>query len=327
MEKKQTLKKIIEMTGGFATMQFVSRMQPRILMYHRIIDHPHVAGITPEVFEQQMAYVADKYRVVPVDQAIQELMDGEIKPNTLAITFDDGHFDFYSNAWPILKKYQLPATLYVATDFVGQKQWLWPDLLKYILLENQNNTVTVNGVGEVDICNLGVASAWNQVADFLLEQPTDQRGKIIADIAKATNVDVSEAAAFPFASVNWEQVREMVAEGLDIGSHTVTHPVLSSLNTEQLNIELAQSAQKIKQMIGRPPTGICYPNGRMQDINSNVIDIAKKTNYKYGILALNYAVDDDILFKIGRIAASSSILNFKWRLTRNDKVDTVQSAI
>ena len=320
-KRKSWLMKVMEIMGVFSSVRYVLRMQPRILMYHRVIEIPHIQGVTSACFEQQMAYIAKKYRVVPIDQLVKEMAGGQLKPNTLAITFDDGHCDFYSNAWPILKKYKLPATLYVTTDFIDKKQWMWPDLLKYILLRVQHKKFTVDGLGVIDVYGQGVFETWNKISNHLLELSASQREKLMHSLVEAGEIQIPKSPEYPFSPVSWEQLQEMKAEGLDIGSHSITHPILATINADQIEKELGSSAQRIKEMTGGLPKGICYPNGRIQDINDQVVSVAKRIGYTYGLLALNYGFSEKSPYRLGRVAASSSFLDFKWRLINSKRID------
>jgi peptidoglycan/xylan/chitin deacetylase (PgdA/CDA1 family) len=129
-------------------------------------------------------------------------------------------------------------------------------------------------------------------------------------------VPILNSPQSPFHAVTWPQLTEMVNEGLAVGSHTVTHPILSSLSVEELHYELATSAITIHQHLGIPPTGICYPNGRPEDINEDVIKTAKQLGYTYGLMGRNSKFNPKRTFKIGRIAANKDFFYFKWTLAR-----------
>ncbi len=141
--------KLIERLGGFKILQWYNRSTPLVLMYHRVIDKPFIYGLSPAQFERQIAYIAKRFRVVSMNTLIEEIKNDAIQPYTIALTFDDGHYDFYESAWPILQKYQIPASLYVTTDFINGNLWLWPDLLKYALLNNTRASVDLPPLGKI----------------------------------------------------------------------------------------------------------------------------------------------------------------------------------
>lgn len=320
---KEHIIQVIEATGGLALLRFLTRNRPRILMYHRVIDEPFVAGLAPEKFAEQMEYLAKKFRVISINQLIEELTTNRVKPYTLVLTFDDGHADFYSNTWPVLKKYNLPASLYVTTGFIDQQLWLWPDLLRYILLKAKVQQVAVPELGNFSIARDHVINTWSHLGDHCLTLDDAARRIFIESIAHQLEVTIPAIPEAPFQSLTWQQLREMNTEGLDIGSHTISHPILSKLNPPEIDAELRCSAARIFEEIGQRPRGICYPNGLLKDINSDVLNIAQQLNYCYGLLACNATLDAMDLFSLGRIAATQNISRFKWLLGGIEKPRTL----
>lgn len=311
---KENIIQVIEATGGLALLRFLTRNRPRILMYHRVIDEPFVAGLSPQRFAQQMDYVAQKFRVIPVNQLIEELVRNDVKPYTLALTFDDGHADFYNDTWPIIKKHQLPASLYVTTGFIDQSLWLWPDLLRYILLKADAQQIPLDKLGIFSTTRDQVINTWSQLGDHCLTLDEAARKNFIRNLAQRLNVNIPTVPEAPFTSLSWPQLREMHQQGLDIGSHTVSHPILSKLTPAAIESELRDSKERITEEIGQQPLGICYPNGLLKDINDDVLRIARELNYRYGLLACNATLDAEELFSLGRLAATQNLTRFKWLL-------------
>lgn len=316
---KKSLIKLFDKLGIFRLLQWHNRNQPLILMYHRITDEQHAAGLAPQEFEKQIAYIAQRFRVVPINILLNELREGTQKPFTLALTFDDGHADFYQQAWPILRKYKLPASLYVTTGFVDGSHWLWPDLLKYILIHNQQSELVVEGVGTILTRGASLQNAWHMLGDYGLTLTTDTRNNFLNKLATQAGVAIPTSPQSPFAAVSWSQLQEMQAQGLDVGSHTVSHPILSTLDTNTLIRELQVSADAISAHLGKTPIGLCYPNGRLIDINPTVITYAQQTGYQYGLLGRNIPLEKSNPFLIGRLAANTNFTYFKWSLARREK--------
>lgn len=313
---KRLIINIIEKLGGFKVLQWYNRATPLVLMYHRVIDEPFIYGLSPAEFEKQIAYIAKRFRVVAMNTLIKEIKSNSVKPYTIALTFDDGHADFYTSAWPILKKYQVPANLYITTDFISGKLWLWPDLLKYALLNNTQPHIDLAPLGTISLTQDHLFKAWHLLGDYCLTLGSNERLKFIASFAQAANVALPETPVAPFTAVTWEQLSEMQQQGLNIGSHTVTHPILSLLSDAEIKHELQASADSIQINLGQTPTGICYPNGRMSDINESVLTQAKALGYEYGLLAQNMPITKDDLFLIGRLASHSDFNYFRWALCR-----------
>jgi len=313
---KRLALRLIEACGGFKALQWYNRATPLVLMYHRIIDKPFIYGLSPEDFEKQIAYIAKRFRVVSMETLVQEVMQDQVKPYTIALTFDDGHYDFYENAWPILKKYQIPASLYVTTDFINGSIWLWPDLLKYTLLNTPVSSVNLAPLGSLSLTQDNLQTTWHAIGDYCLTLGINERMDCIRAFAEAAKVTLPSAPTAPFHAVTWEQLAEMQHDGLTIGSHTVSHPILNGLTETEIHRELLTSAENIQQRLGKFPLGICYPNGRLSDINDTVISVAKSIGYQYGLLARNTEITKSAPFLIGRLSTHSNFNYFRWTLCR-----------
>jgi len=316
---KKAIIKLLDVSGGFRALQWYNRKKPLILMYHRITDEPFCAGLAPAEFERHLVYVKKHFRVVPISQLLEEVANNQVKPYTIALTFDDGHADFFHNAWPLLQKYKLPASLYVTTGFVDGNYWLWPDLLKYIIVHNQQHTLHIPGGGQVAADNQTFISNWHKLGDYCLTLDTEERKRFLQNLARQCAVEIPSSPISPFAGVSWDQLRSMCAEGLDVGSHTVTHPILSKLGYAEIEQELLQSAARIKEQLNVTAKGLCYPNGRLIDITPQVIECAKAQGYEYGLLARNIPIQTGDLFRIGRLAANANFDYFRWTLSYRQK--------
>lgn len=314
---KRFLLRLIESCGGLALMRWKNRFTPQILMYHRIIDSPYINGLTPQEFEKQIAYIAKKFRVVPVEKLLAEVHSNTIQPYTMAVTFDDGHHDFYEAAWPILKKYNIPTTLYITTGFVSDDLWLWPDLLKYIILNATNKQIEILPLGKISLLPEDLTTSWHILGDHCLTLSTPAREQFITQLAATVTLSPPKKPVAPFLPVSWKQLQDMVNEGLDIGSHTISHPILKSLSTAELDDELTGSATVIQNQLSRRPKGICYPNGRRIDIDNRVLEQARQSGYEYGLLARNHSILADSPFLVGRISTHNDFDYFKWIVTHH----------
>jgi peptidoglycan/xylan/chitin deacetylase (PgdA/CDA1 family) len=193
-----------------------------ILMYHNIDLSPKNARIPnlyvkPGMFRFQMWYLKIAgFKVMPIKELVAAVEAGEASRNMVAITFDDGYEDFYKNAYPVLKGYGYPSTVYVVPGLVG-KDNIW---------DSQN-----------------------------------------------------EAVKKPL--MTWDQIQEVSRNGVEIGSHTRSHPQLATLSGEALKEELAGAKRDIEEHLGREVDHFCYPYGNYNDdVKSEVI----KAGYRYAVV-------------------------------------------
>lgn len=314
------LLKLVEASGLFWLGRYRNRHQPIVLMYHRVVSEPLLPGINPSVFEQQLKYLKAHFTVMPMAQLADDIRNNQVKPYSLAITFDDGHGDFYTHAWPLLRKYNLPASLYVTTGFVDQKYWLWPDLLRYLLIKTPKTSLNIPTLGNITLSQDSVLKTWNTLGDYCLTLNTEDRWQFLQQLAKQLDIEPGESAKPPFHAVTWDQLREMQTQGLEVGSHTLSHPILSALSPEQLEQELHGSYEQITQELGTSPLGICYPNGMAKD-TSSIVERVGSTYYRYGLVAYPAKISAEKTMHIGRWAAPSSLARLKvilCGLSRND---------
>jgi peptidoglycan/xylan/chitin deacetylase (PgdA/CDA1 family) len=239
-----------------------------------------------------------------------------IPPYTVIITVDDGYRDFYDVAFPLLRKYTLPATLFATTAFVNGDIWLWHDRLHYVLME------TV--VPEIDIC-LGdkpvtlststkaeKSAAWQILSDYCVNAPEENKYYLIRSIEEKLNVNVPSIPPAEFAAATWSQLKEMSENGIVIGGHTVNHPVLSQVEPDKLRHELIDPKEIIAKHTGKVVETFCYPNGRDVDITPKVLEIVKTAGYLGGVQGSG--LDFSNLYRLPRFGVTNDKLDFLWKL-------------
>ena len=277
---------------------------PQVLMYHRVTRDEKVPGITPETFEKHLQLLNKYYQVVDIDTALTTAkLETKAK---IVLTFDDGYYDFYTQAWPLLKKYNFPASIYITTDFIDGDMWMWPDKVREILSKSSLDSITLANIGELALSAERYEDNWHRISDYCLPMLESERSGYIDDLAQLFGVELPKKPPQRFSGLTWTQLLEMQEAGLNIGSHTLSHPILTRISQEHLEQELAQSKQVIEEKLATTVKGICYPNGMQADVSENVINTAKKCQYHYGLIAYSQEKSDSV-FEISRIAASGDI--------------------
>lgn len=285
----------------------VFKGQSQILMYHRISELEDIPGISGKAFESHLKFLKKNYKIVPVSEIIDDRERKKTVRGKVAITFDDGYEDFYQKAWPLISKFKIPVTLYVATGFLDKKIWFWPDKIRMILKETTLSEVDIKGIGKVFINAKEYQQNWNNIADYCLRMGPQEREAFLTHLASLFKVVIKEQPSECFSSVSWDQLKAMHLEGLNVGSHTISHPLLTCIDDEQLLHELHGSKRILEDRLQASIKGICYPNGTKRDISSYVIEVAKSVNYEYGLVAYNSESESFNRFKSQRLAASESL--------------------
>lgn len=300
--------------GAFAPFRLANREKILILTYHRFSFEENSHKISSAEFAAQLEYLSKNNRVLPLSDVIEYLENGKsLPPNTTVITIDDGYADAYRVAFPILKKFKMPATVYAVTDFLDDKCWLWTDLMRYVLLETKSESVKIEFENQDKIESalsgerrrLEAASRLNS---RLKKMPDERKKAKIKEIAASLNVKIPALPAEEFTPFSWEQAREMDAGNVRIESHTATHPILTNVSEKHLDFELKAARKRLEEVLDRKIEHFCYPNGSFDEkarwaVEKNGYKSAVTTDYGFNEKSANR-------FLLKRIDAQSNIADF-----------------
>lgn len=282
---KRTALKLMRAAGLLAPFRLANRDKALIVTYHRFGENSDGLNTSARVFRQQLDYLTSHYRLVPLSKLIECLAsDNDLPPGLAAITIDDGYRDAYEIAFPILQQYQAPATLFVVTDFLERKTWLWTDKLRFLTAQTRATRLETT----INDCLLqlqlsGRASrleAAARVNSHLKTLPDEAKEDAIKRIASSLRVEIPDLPTDDYDSITWEQARAMDSAGIEIGSHTVTHPILTNINDERLKAELRESKSKLEARLDRKVELFCYPNG---NYDARVKRAAETAGYRLAV--------------------------------------------
>ncbi len=265
-----------------------------VLAYHRIsnaledeysFDYELISADV-ENFEFQMQHIIEHFNPISTEQLIEYIEGhGELPVNPILITFDDGFDDNYLFAFPVLKKYNVPATIFIASKYIGTDEVFWFDKLIAVLLnmdsgelciEELNNSYKLN-----DNRNERKEIAY-EILSAIKTVPNSIRKAILTKIYKSSGNTLQCLDYTQSKILSWSQVREMYGSGISFGSHTMTHPILAMLDDDEMKSELINSKKQIEKEIGCVIDSIAYPNGGVDDFNNQVIKTTKESGYKVG---------------------------------------------
>lgn len=280
-------------------------MKATILLFHRVNPVRDVLWdpMAPELFAKIMQFVSKKFEVLSLNELCLEKPVTKKPP--LAITFDDGYRDYIDYALPVLKKYNFHSSIYVVTDCVDQNMPTWTYVMDYLFYHTHKLTLPVFDYGE-DCTTFAVYSWQNkeqQIAycrkfkQFLKKISNEKRKVIMQSFIKGFD-DVGIPGDL---MLTWDELRGFKNEQVDIGSHSVSHPPLATIDDEQeLEREITISGDIIEKNLGFFPTAISYPVG---SYNRRVKDVSEKAGYKIGLAVEQkvYNSDKQDLFEIPRV--------------------------
>ncbi len=265
-----------------------------VLAYHRVIDVPdevnyhydlELVSASCKQFESQVKYLKKHYNPVSIEQLV-DFTEGKIKlpKRPVLITFDDGFLDNYENAFPILKRHNVPAVIYISTGYMGSKKIIWFDWLVSLVKVVDETSLNISELDKNYI--LGDIDSRNKVATQICSDlklvENDVRLKILSNLNKKYKNVLSDLDVSQSQMMSWDNVREMDGSCVSFGSHTVSHPILSQLTGDELCNELEKSKDDIEINLGHKVDTISYPVGDFNAFNQRVIDATKKAGYKLG---------------------------------------------
>ena len=257
-----------------------SRSAFSILPYHRVNDDrdPFFPAVPTAVFEQQMTHVARTAHVMPLEELVTRQARGALPRNALAITFDDGYRDNLVHAAPILRRLGLPATVFVATGFIGTAETPWWDRLALALKETSAVTFTAPWGHRFPLDSPAARlNALQTVQEHLKGLWDDERQQCLA--ACLEGLGAPDAARFRNLMLTWEDVRALGELGIGIGAHTVNHVILSRVSAERARSEILGSREMVEAGCGVVPRAFAYPNGRPADYTEAVLGIVRDAGF------------------------------------------------
>jgi peptidoglycan/xylan/chitin deacetylase (PgdA/CDA1 family) len=297
------------------------RSRLSILIYHRVFAQPdafHADVPDTTMFSWQMQLLHRYYNVVPLAQAIELLKSGELPARTACVTFDDGYADNFLHALPVLKQWQIPATFFVASGFLNGGM-MWNDVVLESIRHFEDGQLDLQTVG-LDQYILGNLQSRQQLVAQLL--PTikymslSQRNEVTHYLAELAKHQLPDDLM-----MTTEQLKQLHASGMEIGGHTVSHPILSSLTTQQAEQEIGDGREQLSALLdGAIIRYFAYPNGKPeQDFTSEHANIVKQLGFEGAVSTRcsSAAIDCD-LYQLPRFTPwDTTPFKFAMRLMKN----------
>jgi len=270
--------------GVFSLARALSAGKARVIMYHNFAgpgaNDPNALNI--EGIRAQFVYLKKYFQVVPLLRIAGRLAASRpLDPKMVAITIDDGRRNCYEFLFPLMKEFQIPATFFVVSSFIRSEDWIWTDKVSW--LSEQTNPPQELASERLD----GVFRTLNRLRP-------EERNARINTMAQNAGISIPSFAPEKYSACSWSELREMAASGLmEIGSHTATHPILSSISDVESWQELSRSRAEIAEGIGREVKSFCYPNGMPGDFRPSQVRQVTEAGYSCSVIAQPGLVEAD----------------------------------
>ena len=311
---KRSANSLMDRLGVVSVARALQRSRAAILTYHGVLngtadyDYLNHNFIAAESFEAQMRYIWRHYRPIALRELVAAYRDRRTPPaGSVVVTFDDGFANNLTVALPILKRLSVPFTVFVTTGLLDTPgAMLWTERAKRSLFMYPERSVTVPLAGvdrTLDLSSPAArADASKAVAQRLKRLSPAARNQALDDLERVCGArPVQEHERERYRFLTWAEAREMAAAGVEIGSHTVSHPILTTLDDRTLRDELVESKRRVETELAQECLSFAYPNGSPADFGVREKAVLRESGYQCA-LSLNGSLNDrPDLFELDRI--------------------------
>jgi peptidoglycan/xylan/chitin deacetylase (PgdA/CDA1 family) len=268
-----------------------------ILTYHGVLsdggdqyDFLNHNFVSDELFESQLRYICRHYRPIALRELVTCYEKGSLPPpRSIAVTFDDGFANNRTVAYPLLKRHGVPFTIFLTTGLIDRPgAQLWTERLKRSIYLCPEDFVVLHLLGREIRCSLSSAGEREEAAlhlSLLLKRlPIAQRDAALEAVEAVCGrpaLTSDERGRYEF--LTWNQIREMASAGVEFGSHTVQHPILSTLDSETLTSEIAESKRHIETSLKLACQAFAYPNGSSDDYGEREKSALRAAGYRCAV--------------------------------------------
>ncbi|MCG7988076.1 MAG: polysaccharide deacetylase family protein [Candidatus Thiodiazotropha weberae] len=301
--------------------RFQSYNSVTVLAYHCVVDKPldvwDWCFLDKEQFRKQIRYLVRSFKVVSLSEAVQRIQNNQIEEPTAVITFDDGFHNIYSQAFPILQEFNVPATIFLATGTIGSDRTIWFTRLLRAIIETQSSQLKWNGEQYyLHTANYKKESSLQLQATLkLLPAPLLEKSLCEIEERLGFEPDSPIPDGSVFRMLTNDTIQLMRDSGLiEFGAHTVNHTILSKLDSSLKKEEIQASTADVELMAGDTCRFFAYPNGRLEDFDSESMRLLKEMGIEAAVTMVpGQNKGDSPMMELNRygIGADISMSRFK----------------
>jgi peptidoglycan/xylan/chitin deacetylase (PgdA/CDA1 family) len=291
-----------------------------ILVYHRVCprtdewsQESYLHVVDPRSFEEQMRYIAREFRVLSLQEVAENVQSGkDFREKAAAVTFDDGYKDNYAYAYPILKKYGISATFFLATGYITDCRLFWWDRIAYILRHTSIKELRFESNRYSLLSDRDKSSATSLIIKGLKKLSWNKMDIWIQKLVTVCKVNIPADLASRLI-LSWKDIRKMESRDISFGAHSVNHPILTSMSLEQARLEIIQSKKDIENKLGKAVTAFSYPNG---NFSPEIVETVRQSGFECAVSILNEKLIccKDNVYELNRIVASQDFTKFKAKI-------------
>jgi peptidoglycan/xylan/chitin deacetylase (PgdA/CDA1 family) len=254
-------------SGFFEMMRLCQRDRALVLMYHGVVNTKclrdratNMNTILADDLTWQLAYLKEHYTVVPLIEIFNRLRLHKSLTGLAAVTFDDGYFNVYSNAAPILLRLGIPATIFIIAGLVGSGQLTWYDTVEIGLLRYPGKSIKCEGQTHNIQKDRWVTI--RAVMAALKAMPIEIRDEFVHKLAFEVGIERAQYDE-NYRLMDWSEILALQSNGISFGVHSYSHPNLSKTLPANLRCEIDVASQIVSERLSIPMHALCfcYPDG------------------------------------------------------------------
>jgi peptidoglycan/xylan/chitin deacetylase (PgdA/CDA1 family) len=277
----------------------------RVIKFHGVDGYDY----SREIFEGQLRYLKKHFSIVPLEAIVKGTDNDNSPANAIALTFDDGLRNHYTVVYPILQRLRIPATFFVCPGLIDSGRWLWNHEVRERLrvLRPERRSAVARELR-------APCSDADAIVSWMKSLSLPARSAVEDAVRVATReFRPSLRQSERYGMLTWEQVYDMDPALVTIGSHTVNHPILTTLAADELSYEICESRRWLERKLRRPIEHFCYPNGAFNE----AVLAGVRQCYRSAVNSLAGRVGrGDDLHSLRRINTARDVPLFAWRLHR-----------
>lgn len=288
-----------ERLGIYALSRSLHRHSVAVLCYHgvvaeiRALKNPLIFLVVDAVeFSRQLEYLRENFTPISASELYDCLVGNRAWPkNPVLVTFDDGYRNNVTIAAPILLRMGIPAVFHLTTGYLGSNAILWTTEVRLRVMDWPEPQIVCE-LGRYELGPQGNdrerrLRVANELAERCKRASPETREEVLALLRSKTEAVPSLYDPEAHAFMDWAEARWLAAQGFELGSHTVSHPILTSLKSESVEAELRASRQAIESETGTSCRFLAYPNGGRADYSAEIMRQAEQAGYQ-----LAFSVED-----------------------------------
>ncbi|GAB4507879.1 MAG: hypothetical protein Tsb0026_05020 [Sulfuricaulis sp.] len=322
---KRPLQKLFYAGGITQAMLKARAGSPMILMYHGVTTDGSIGlrncegkHVPRDLFIEHLRFLKKYKNVIRVTDLVEGIRRDDELRNTVALTFDDGYENNCTVAAGILADFNMPATFFLSTGYIGADRWMWTDRVEHALDRTDRDAVTVPGVpGILPLATFSEKKlSLRRIKAYLKQQPGEYSETYVRELEN--DLDLREAdPSGDYRFMSWQQVKDIAAAGFEVGAHTINHPILSRIKREDAMNEILASRERIRAEIDRCSEVFCYPNGKLMDYTDAIKEICRQ-HFRAALSTNRGPVRRTDLYELNRIGLDrgTSLPQLAWFLLR-----------